>query len=79
MVISGRNLKSTRDAARQLGIHFITLHRYILAKKVPAPKLQKIGGVKVRLWNQNDIRRVRSVLRKIANGRRKKTTPKSRD
>ena len=72
MVINRKKLKSTRDAAKELGVHAITLHRYILAKKVPAPEIQMVGGVKVRLWSQKDIDRVRELLPKIANGRTKK-------
>jgi hypothetical protein len=69
---------STREAAKQLGIHFITLHRYILDKKVPAPKVQVAGGVKFRVWSKSDIDRARKILPKIANGRKtrhKKTQP----
>lgn len=78
MVVSSSNLKSTRDAAKLLGIHFITLHRYILAKKVPAPKVQKVGGISIRLWSSADIDRVRKLLPKIANGRAKKSKKGSR-
>jgi len=76
MVINRNKLKSTRDAAKELGIHAITLHRYILARKVPAPEIQKVGGIKVRLWSQNDIDRVRELLPKIANGRKKNRNKK---
>jgi len=72
MVINRKPLKSTRDAAKELGIHAITLHRYISAKKVPAPEIQQVGRIEVRLWSQKDIDRVRQLLPKIANGRRKK-------
>lgn len=61
---------STREAAQKLGIHFITLHRYILSKKVPAPEVQTLGGVKFRVWSEADIERVREILPKIANGRK---------
>jgi excisionase family DNA binding protein len=61
---------STREAAKLLGIHFITLHRYILDKKVPAPRVRVIGGAKFRVWNKSDIKRVREILPKIANGRK---------
>ena len=77
MVINRKKLKSTRDAAKELGVHVITLHRYVLAKKVPAPEIQMVGGIKVRLWNQKDIDRVRELLPKIANGRTKKRSKRS--
>lgn len=72
---------STREAAMKLGIHFITLHRYILDGKVPAPKVQTVSGVKFRVWNDRDIERVRKLLPKIANGRKtrhKKKQPKKK-
>jgi len=72
MVINIKQLKSTRDAAKELGIHAITLHRYISAKKVPAPGIQRVGRIKVRLWSQKDIDRVRKLLPKIVNGRKNK-------
>ena len=78
MVINRKQLKSTPDAAKELGIHAITLHRYISAKKVPAPEIQRVGRIKVRLWSRKDIDRVRKLLPKIRNGRKKKrsTGPK---
>jgi hypothetical protein len=76
MVISDSDLKSTREAAEQLGIHHITLQRYVAAKKVPAPSLRRIGGVSVRLWSGDDIERVRKILPTIANGRRHKKKAK---
>jgi len=79
MVINRKKkLRSTQDAARDLGIHAITLHRYILAKKVPAPDVQTVGGIRVRLWSKGDIDRVRKILPKIANGRAKRKSSKSR-
>jgi hypothetical protein len=71
MVINRKQLKSTPDAAKELGIHAITLHRYIAAKKVPAPEVQRVGRIKVRLWSQKDIDQVRELLPKIRNGRKR--------
>jgi len=65
---------STREAARKLGISLISLQRYIAAKKVSAPKVQRIGGVRVRLWADNNIRRVRKELPRIKNGRTHRKT-----
>jgi len=61
---------STRSAAKELGISFISLLRYIKAGKIPAPKAVKVGGSTVRAWTDEDIERVRKVLPKIANGRK---------
>jgi predicted DNA-binding transcriptional regulator AlpA len=61
---------STRQAAKKLGLPSTTLAQYIAAKKVPAPKPIRIGGVLVRAWSEKDIERVRAILPKIANGRK---------
>ena len=61
---------STRQAAEKLGLGIATLTRYIQAEKVPAPKITKIGKLRVRMWSENDIERVRKLLPKIANGRK---------
>lgn len=57
-------------AAKKLGIHFVTLQRYIAANKIPAPKSTRVGGGVVRAWTEDDIERVRKVLPTIANGRK---------
>jgi predicted DNA-binding transcriptional regulator AlpA len=61
---------STREAAKKLGIHFVTMQRYIAAKKIPAPESERIGRGIVRAWTDEDIERVRRVLPTIANGRK---------
>jgi predicted DNA-binding transcriptional regulator AlpA len=63
---------STREAAARLGLSLISLQRYIAAKKITAPKLQRIGGVRVRLWTDSDIKRVRKEIPGIKNGRNKR-------
>ena len=63
-------LYSTQQAAKKLGIDARSLNRYIAAKKVPAPPLTRIGGIKVRLWADQDIAQIRRLLPKIANGRK---------
>ena len=61
---------STRKAAKKLGISWRTINRYIVGKKFPLPKMQRIGGVRVRLWSEADIEKVRRILPKIVNGRK---------
>jgi predicted DNA-binding transcriptional regulator AlpA len=61
---------STRETARKLGLHYTTFHRYIAAKKVPLPVLTRVGGVRVRLWSDADIEKIRKLLPKIQNGRK---------
>jgi len=60
---------TTRQAAAKIGISHISLTRYIAAKKIPAPKVQRFGG-KFRVWTNEDIERVRKLLPKIKNGRK---------
>ena len=72
---------STSQAAKKLNLSLITLNRYIAAKKIPVPPVTEVGRVKVRLWTEEDIERVRTLLPKIPDGRKtryskqKKTKP----
>jgi hypothetical protein len=54
---------STTKAAEKLGMHRVNLQNAIKQRKLPAPKLSKIGGVNVRLWTTRDIERARRVMR----------------
>ena len=63
---------STREAAKKLGVHLITLQRHASAGTVPAPAMQSIGGVKVRLWTARDIEKAKKILANIKPGRKKK-------
>ena len=63
---------STKQAAQKLGIAHVTLQHYISVGKIKAPRVQKLGNVKARLWYAADIEKVRKQLPNIANGRRKK-------
>jgi predicted DNA-binding transcriptional regulator AlpA len=69
---------STRQVARKLGIDPMTLSRYVSAKKVPAPQIIEVGGIRVHAWKEEDIERLREILPKIRNGRktRHKTSKK---
>ena len=46
---------STAQVAGILEIGTDTLHRWLKEKKVVAPKLSFVGGVKVRLWTEQDL------------------------
>ena len=46
---------STAQVAEILGIGTDTLHRWLKERKVPAPRLVFVGGVKVRLWSETDL------------------------
>jgi predicted DNA-binding transcriptional regulator AlpA len=61
---------STREAAKKLGLSFTSLNRYVAAKRIPLPPLVRVGGVRVRLWNDTDIAKVQAILPKLKNGRK---------
>jgi excisionase family DNA binding protein len=61
---------STREAAKMLGLHLVTIQTYIAEGKIPAPPLLDVGGNKLRIWTDQDIEKVREILPKIANGRK---------
>jgi predicted site-specific integrase-resolvase len=70
---------STVQAAQKLGLSMMTIHRYIVGKKIPVPPMQRVGNVRVRLWTDNDIERVREILPKIANGRKTRYQKKGKN
>jgi len=53
---------TTNEAAARLGVHRVTLQRWIAAKKVPAPEVQNIGGGLFRLWTAQDIARAKKAI-----------------
>ena len=61
---------STEQVAKKLGISNASLSRYIKAGKISAPKEIMAGGMRMRLWNEEDIQQLREALPKIANGRK---------
>jgi hypothetical protein len=61
---------STREAAKKLGLKPMALSRYIALGKVPAPTVVALGRSKVHVWTESQIEHVRSLLPKIANGRK---------
>jgi len=62
---------STREAAKKLGVTILTLQRHVSAKTVPAPALQRVGGVRARLWSERDIEKARKIPSGIKPGRKK--------
>jgi len=68
---------STREAAQKLGIALITLQGHVAKKTFAPPPLVTVGGVRVRLWNESDIRRAKKVLATIKPGRKRKVRTES--
>ena len=60
---------STVQVAQKLGFDQAYLQRLIRERVVPFPPLTKAGALKIRLWSDHDVARVRKVL---AERRRKK-------
>ena len=50
---------STVEVSKLAGIGNDTLHRWIHSNKVPAPPLQRVGGLSIRLWTDQDIAAVK--------------------
>jgi len=63
-------LYSTTQAAKKLGITPKSLSRYIAAKKVPAPKVLESGKISHHVWTEAEVKSLRQLLPKIANGRK---------
>ena len=61
---------STQQVAKKLGMSNATLSRYILMGKVAAPRETMSGGMRMRLWSESDIKRLKESLPKVANGRK---------
>jgi len=66
---------STVQVARTVGVDKQTLLRWLWSAKIPEPKHISIGGQKIRLWTDRDVKNVRKY--KDANyrkgrGRKKK-------
>ena len=56
---------NTLQAAKAAGICVMTLHRWIVAAKIKAPKLRIRNGRAVRLWGQADLDRLRKLKKQI--------------
>jgi excisionase family DNA binding protein len=72
-MINGK--RTTVEAARQVGIHQITLQKWIAAGKLKAPKPVLIGAVGYRLWSAKDIAvllKVKQAIYRKGRGRKKK-------
>ncbi len=74
---SGMRTYSTRQAAKLVGIHWVTLHRWLAAGKVrPSQSIQMNGG-KLWRWTHSDVGKVRRYkLKFYRKGRGRKPKPK---
>ena len=63
---------SISEAARQLGIHRTTLHRWIEEGVVPEPVAENIAGARLRYWTKADFAKVKKYKRENYWGQGKK-------
>jgi hypothetical protein len=62
---------STREAAKKIGITGVALGRYIKLAKISPPKNSvEVAGRSIHAWTDAEIKHVRKLLPKIANGRK---------
>jgi DNA-binding transcriptional MerR regulator len=55
---------SISEAARLLGIHRATLHRWIDKRVVPEPDSKEIAGSLLRYWNEDGFAKLRAYKAK---------------
>ena len=56
---------NTQQAAKAAGIAVMTLHRWVVAKRLKAPKLRIRNGRAVRLWSNADMARLLNLKQEI--------------
>jgi hypothetical protein len=65
---------NTQQIAEAAGISVMTLHRWIVAAKLKAPKLRIRNGRAVRLWGKSDLDRLlklKEAIYRKGRGRKK--------
>jgi IS30 family transposase len=68
---------STLQVARMVGVHKVTLQRWLLNRKVAEPRRISDGGVIARVWTDRDVERVRKYKEQnYRKGRGRKPKPK---
>ena len=55
---------STTEVAKMLRIHQPSLQRLIRQKRIPFPRLEQVGGLKIRLWTKADVERARKAMKR---------------
>ena len=56
---------TTAEAARKVGLHPVTLQRWIAAGKVKAPRPTLVGAVGYRLWTARDLESLKKTKEQI--------------
>jgi DNA-binding transcriptional MerR regulator len=66
---------TTSEVAKRVGIHLVTLQRWIKAGKVKPPVPTLIGAVGYRLWSADDVQKLKAIKQTTyhkGGGRKKK-------
>ena len=50
---------STVEVAELVEVSWDTLNRWIRERKFPVPPVQSLGRIRVRIWTENDVEKVR--------------------
>lgn len=68
---------STPEVAKLVGIHEVTLERWLAKRKIVGPKVLRTGRRVVRLWRTQDVERLRKFKQEnYRKGRGRKPKPK---
>jgi predicted site-specific integrase-resolvase len=67
---------STAQVAKGIGVHKITLIRWLLDGKVPEPRRINQAGQEIRVWADRDVERVKKFKQNNCKGRGRKAKPK---
>jgi excisionase family DNA binding protein len=67
---------TTSETAKAVGLHLVTLQRWIAAGKLKAPTPVLIGAVGYRLWTAKDVEGLKRTKKQIySKGRGRKPRP----
>lgn len=63
---------STNEVAKAIGVHPITVEKWIADKKIKGPKRLHVGARIIRLWTQADVKRLKKFKQSQGRGRKPK-------
>lgn len=70
MLMSPRTYTTT-EAAKAVGITRATLQDWIKKRKFAAPKLGRVGNIRVRFWTASDVARLKKTKAEIYQEKRR--------
>jgi excisionase family DNA binding protein len=63
---------TTKEVASRVGVSYQTLHNWIDAKRIPAPRSVRVGKKSILLWAKADMERAQKLRGTLKAGRTKK-------